>query len=103
MKRILVFAAMVAILTGCSWVELTASGEKVRILSAEEVRDCKRVGTTTVSLKAKIGAIERKRQKVQDELNILARNGAADLNGNAAVAITSPENGRQVFAVYRCE
>lgn len=102
MKKILIICAIVLCLPACTWVELSSFGEKVRILSAQEVEDCERVGTTTVSLKAEVAGIERKPEKVQQELNTLARNGAADLNGDAAVAITSPEDGKQVFAVYRC-
>ena len=102
MKNIFTIAVLTLILSACSWVNLTSQGEKVRILSMEEVKHCKRLGKTTVSLKSKIAGIERNREKVQKELNILARNGAVDLNGDAVVALDQPVDGKQTFAVYRC-
>lgn len=31
-------------ITACSWVELTPSGEKARVLSPQEVTGCKKMG-----------------------------------------------------------
>lgn len=95
-------AAVVLVLSACTWVEPTAQGEKVRVLSAEEVTKCKKVGQTTVSLLAKLAGIERNAQKVQEELNILARNSAVELDGDTVVPISPVEDGKQTFAVYRC-
>lgn len=89
-------------LTGCTWVKLTESGEKARVLSATEVTQCKHLGTTTVSLKSSIAGIDRNQDKVKAELETLARNAAADLKGDTVVAKTAPDNGKQVFDVYRC-
>ncbi len=91
-----------ALLSACTWVEPTAQGEKVRVLTAEEVTKCKKVGQTTVSLLAKLAGIERNPQKVQDELNVLARNSAVELGGDTVVPISAVEDGKQTFAVYRC-
>lgn len=90
------------LLTGCTWVETTSQGEKVRIATTKEVAACKRLGKTTVSLVAKIAGIERNKQKVKSELETLARNSAADMGGNAVVAETEPEDGKQTFGVYEC-
>ncbi|WP_127478680.1 DUF4156 domain-containing protein [Sulfurivermis fontis] len=101
-KRAGTMAALVLALSACTWVEPTAQGEKVRVLSAEEVTKCKKVGQTTVSLLAKLAGIERNPQKVQEELNILARNSAVELDGDTVVPISAVEDGKQTFAVYRC-
>ena len=89
-------------LSGCTWVKLTPSGEKARVLSAAEVTSCKRTGQTTVSLKSQIAGVDRNKEKVQTELNTLARNAAADLKGDTVVPVSEPKDGKQVFDVYRC-
>lgn len=101
-KRVGLMAVLAFVLSACTWVEPTAQGEKVRVLTAEEVTKCKKVGQTTVSLLAKLAGIERNAQKVQDELNILARNSAVELDGDTVVPISAVEDGKQTFAVYRC-
>ncbi len=94
---------MVALLLGaCTWVDLTRQGEQVQVLDATQVSKCEKRGETTVSLLAKLAGIERNADKVQQELNTLARNSAVTLEGDAVVPITSVENGQQTFAVYRC-
>lgn len=102
LRRVWVGIAMAAALSACTWVEPTAQGEKVRVLTAEEVSKCKKVGQTTVSLLARLAGIERNPNKVQDELNTLARNSAAELDGDTVVPLSAVEDGKQTFAVYRC-
>ncbi|MFA5628237.1 MAG: DUF4156 domain-containing protein [Thiohalomonadaceae bacterium] len=102
LRRVGLLLVVLGLLSACTWVEPTAKGEKVRVLSAEEVTKCKKMGQTTVSLKAKLAGIERNPAKVQEELNILARNSAVELGGDSVVPISEVDNGQQVFAVYRC-
>jgi hypothetical protein len=102
MKMILSMAVFALLLSACTWVELTPAGDTVRIVSANEVEGCKRLGTTTASLRDKILGIERNQERVQRELNTLARNGAADMKGDTVVPISEPDDGKQRFAVYRC-
>lgn len=101
-RRVGWMIAVASLVSACTWVEPTAQGEKVRVLSAEEVTKCKKVGQTTVSLLAKLAGIERNPDKVQEELNILARNSAVELDGDTVVPISAVEEGKQTFAVYRC-
>lgn len=102
MKKILLLCSVGFLLQACTWVDLTRSGEKVRVLSKAEVSKCKKVGKTTVSLKAEIAGYERNREKVQQELNTLARNSGADLKGDTVVPVSEPRDGKQVFEIYRC-
>ncbi|MCC6207920.1 MAG: DUF4156 domain-containing protein [Gammaproteobacteria bacterium] len=103
MNRIAMAAAIVVTLQACAWVDLTPEGEKTRVLSAAEVTHCKRLGTTTASVKAELAGIERAPERVQQELEALARNSAvADLKGDTVVPVGKPKNGKQVFEVYRC-
>lgn len=102
MKKLLAIILLALVLPACTWVKLTPGGEKVRVLSADEVQSCTKKGKTNVSLKADIGGIERNREKVKTELETLARNSAAELNGDTVVPASEIENGKQTFTVYRC-
>lgn len=97
-----IMAIFVLSLSACTWVEVEPAGEKVRVLSAAEVTGCTRVGKTTVNTMAKVGVVERFPEKVQEELNTLARNSAPDIGGDTVVPVGEPRDGVQVFEVYRC-
>jgi len=94
--------SMSLLLSACTWVELTPQGEQVQVATMEAVAGCKSVGKTTVSTLAKLGGLNRYQESMQDELNRLARNSAVQLGGDTVVPITEIEEGKQVFAVYRC-
>lgn len=102
MKKIIVGMLIALVVGACTWIKLTPGGEKVRVLSLEEVSSCKKLGKTTTSLKDKIAGVQRGKKKVTQEMETLARNSAADLNGDTVVAISEVEDGKQVFEVYRC-
>lgn len=103
MKRWLLPVVLALMLPSCAWVKLTPEGEQVRVLEADDVTACRELGTTTSLLKADIAGIDRKREKVRQELEMLARNAAVDMGGDSVVPVTEPQDGRQVFAVYRCQ
>ena len=88
--------------SACTWVKLTPEGEKVRVLSAEEVKSCKKLGTTRTMLKDKIAGVGRNAEKVKKEMETLARNSAVDMGGDTVVPVSAIEDGKQVFEVYRC-
>jgi hypothetical protein len=83
-------------------VKPTAEGEKARVLSLDEVGSCTKSGKTTVSVKSSIAGVDRNAEKIQHELEMLARNSAVDLKGDTVVPIGKPVDGKQVFEVYRC-
>lgn len=92
----------VLLASGCAWVKTTPEGEKVRVLSADEVSTCEALGTTTATLLDKVAGFERNYAKVEQELRILARNSAVNLGGDTVVPISKVHNGQQRFAVYKC-
>lgn len=94
---------MILLLESCTWVKPTASGAQVIVLTAEQVVDCTKAGTTHVSVLDKIGVVKRGYTRVADELETLAANSAAQLGGNAMVPISEIEDGSQSFAIYKCE
>ncbi len=97
---ILLFSSMVT--SACTWVQLTEEGEKVRVLSAEEVTKCTLVGQTTANTKAKVVGVNRHDNAVDYELTALARNAAVNLGGDTVVPAGDIIEGTQAFKVYRC-
>lgn len=92
----------VVVLAGCSFVQPSKSGSNVRIVSTEQVSNCQRLGETTVSTLAHVAGLPRYESSVQDELNTLARNSAADMGADTAVPAGAVKEGKQTFIVYRC-
>lgn len=99
----LLLLAAALTLSACSWVELTPSGEKTRILTPMEVENCPKVGTTTVQTQDTVGGVVyRSADTVAKELETLARNAAEELGGDTVVPVSEVEDGQQTFAVYKC-
>jgi len=96
--------AMIGILlfAGCTWVRLTPGGEEVRVVSATETAECKKLGQTTVSLLSKVAGIRRSAKKVTAELLTLGRNSGAEMGGDTIVPASDITDGEQCFDVYRC-
>lgn len=89
-------------LSGCAFVNLTDAGSQVRQASANEVVNCTLVGEVSSQTKDKI-VFNRNTGNVKEELIVLARNKAAELNANAIVTDGKPYYGAQNFKAYRCE
>jgi len=53
-------------------------------------------------VKASIGLIQRSAAKVADELDVLARNEAADMGADTIVREGAVNNGERTFSAYRC-
>jgi hypothetical protein len=104
MVRLAAVAGAALIAGGCTWVKLTSPGEGVRVGTASQVAACERLGATHAKTSTKVGFFSRSRKKIDEEIERLARNEAADMGGNAIVAQgpTSSE-GRRSFDVYRCK
>lgn len=100
-KYLLVSIAVLG-LGACTWVDVSPQGEDVRVLEAERVSACERVGKTTVNTAASVAGLKRHAEKVQSELDTLARNSAAEIGGDTVVRVGEPVEGRQVYEVYRC-
>ena len=98
--KLAVIMVMALILSSCAWVKLTPEGENVAVLTASEVANCTRTGTTTVSVRDRV-IVDRDDEKVSLELRTLARNRAAD-RGDAIVPAGRVNNGEQTFTIYRC-
>ena len=101
MNKIICIASAAIMLSACSSLKLTESGEKVRVLDPAEVSSCKNLGRTNTSVTDRV-IIERPADAVAEELQIVARNSAARMGGDTIVPLTVIENGQQTFVVYKC-
>lgn len=87
----------------CNWVPLTREGQNVRVLQANAVTHCQKVGEVTAKTSDRVTIFARNDRKIREELESLARNEAVELNGDTVVPIGTESEGRQSFEVYRCE
>lgn len=101
--NVLIMSATLASMFACTWVPLTNEGQGVRILKESEVVDCEKIGKTRATTADRVVIFARTDRKVREELDALARNEAADMGGNTIVRIGTVSDGRQSFAVYRCD
>lgn len=100
--RTTLIASMFLIATGCTWVDLTAGGEAVTVVSAAP-GSCKRLGSTTSATRADIASIDRNDKKVANELATLARNAAARMGGDTIAPESGiTDKGERTYGVFRC-
>ena len=103
MKNYLVMIIIsILLFAGCTWVHISPSGEKVRVVSSAEIVGCEKIGVTTVSLLEEIAGIKRSQRKVATELETLGRNSGAEMGGDTIFPASEIIKGEQSFDVYRC-
>lgn len=96
-------ASATAALSACTWVPIEPTGKAVRVLPPGPVpAECSKQGEVVVSVKAKVGFINRNPLKVKDELETLARNEAPSAGANTIQAEGEPADGSQRFNAYQC-
>src|SRR5690348_16071219 len=107
MKSILRLAPLagVVVLSACTYgIVLDPGGQSVRVAWNGNlgVRACRDVGKVTVSVLSRIGPVDRKDIKVRDELEIMARNQAAQMHADTIVPLGEPRDGEQAWEAYQC-
>jgi hypothetical protein len=102
MRAFLPVLLAAALASGCALVELTPAGAGVRLASREAVATCTNLGRITADVIAKVGFLPRHPDAVQDNINVTARNAAADMGADTVVPATNIVDGKQTFDVYRC-
>ena len=101
--NVIALSVLASGLMACTWVEPTKEGSDVLLVKAFNVETCKKVGTTTASVKHKVGIFTRSEEKVTEELTTLAKNKAAEMGGDSIVAQGEPVDGSMSFDIYRCD
>ena len=104
MRLTLLIAATLVAATGCTWVKMGPGAAEVRVARADEnLSSCVRRGEVSVSVKDRLGPVERNDIKVRDELETLARNEAPGMGADTIQAKTPPVDGEQRFTTWRCD
>lgn len=102
MKRILILLAVLPI-TACSWgIKLDSGGSKMRVAWNDDVSRCRDLGKITVSVLNSVGPVDRSKIKVNDELEIMARNEAAGMGADTVKPLGDVRNGEQSWGAYAC-
>ncbi|MDH3280094.1 MAG: DUF4156 domain-containing protein [Gammaproteobacteria bacterium] len=102
MWRSILVLAMAGLGAGCTWVKSTAGADAVRIVPADRIADCVRIGTVSGFTKADVAGVKRKASKVQSEVETLARREAVEMGADTLVAEGQLKEGQQSFVAYRC-
>lgn len=100
--RVMLSLLAATLMGGCALVDLTPAGAGVRLASPEAVVTCTSLGRVTADVIAKVGFLPRHPDAVQDNLNVTARNAAADMGADTIVPASEIKDGKQTFDVYRC-
>lgn len=102
MKRLL--GMMIAMpLAACSWgIKLDSAGTKIRVAWNDDVSACRDLGKITVSVLDNVGPIDRRKTKVNDELEIMARNEGASMGADTIKPLAEPHDGEQSWGAYAC-
>ena len=101
MRSMLVPTVALLALAGCSFVKMAPAAKQVQVL-ANAPTGCEKRGEVVVSVTHKLGFYERNAIRVRDELEVLARNEAPNLQANRISPMAPPQDGEQRFAMWRC-
>jgi hypothetical protein len=101
--RIAWLAALVVVITSCSFVQMAPGADDVRVVGPGQLpAGCVKRGEVEVSVKDRLGPYSRDELRVKDELEVLARNEAPGLDADTIQAEGPPADGVQRFLAFRC-
>lgn len=101
---LLALFALVLLFPSCAWVKLEPKAEQVRVVnSAADAASCKKLSEIGASTTSRVAFIARSAQKVETELETLARNDAQKRGANV-IAPLGPvtADGTRRYAAFRC-
>lgn len=102
MKRFVLCLATLGV-AACSWgIKLDSAGSRIRVAWNADVSHCRDLGKVTVSVLNRVGPVDRNKIKVNDELEIMARNEAASMNADTIKPLGEVSNGEQSWGAYSC-
>ena len=100
-RALIAGTTLMASVSGCTFVQLTETGQQVSVGYAGDVQQCTRLGVVSTATTNKV-LLERGEAAVQGELYTLARNKAASMGATNLIPQGLPENGEQDFWAYNC-
>ena len=94
-----------SLLMGCanSFLKPAAGSERVLLMKTNQVTHCQSLGKVNVNVVTKVGIYNRDADAVEANLLQLGQNNAVELGGDTLVKDSTPEFGKQIFAVYKCK
>jgi len=103
MRKTLLLLTPVLLLGACSWgIKLDSAAQSVHTAWNGDVSACRDLGKVTVSVMDRVGPVDRNQIKVSDELEVLARNSAAQMHADTIKPLGEPSDGSQAWGVYEC-
>lgn len=103
-RYITVMPTLVAlsVLAACTWVNIPEDARAVTIVEDRHVASCRQLGNVTSQVRWKVAGVARNEEKVQTELDDLARKQALGLGADTLVR-DGMENGQGRYRAYGCE
>jgi hypothetical protein len=90
------------LLSACTYgITLDDAAKNVRTAWGGDVSGCRDMGKVTVSVQDHIGPVDRNNITVRDELEVLARNQAAELHADTIKPLADPTDGSQPWGSIR--
>ena len=103
MRKTLLLVVPTLLLGACTWgINPTPASQNVRTVWSGDVSQCKDLGKVTVSVMDHVGPVNRNDIKVRDELQVMARNQAADMHADTIKPLAEPSDGAQPWGAYQC-
>ncbi|MEO6801361.1 MAG: DUF4156 domain-containing protein [Rhodanobacter sp.] len=103
MRKILTLLVPIVLLSACSWgITMDPAAKNVRTAWNGDVSACRDLGKVTVSVMDHVGPVDRNNITVRDELEVLARNQAAEMHADTIKPLAEPSNGSQPWGAYQC-
>jgi hypothetical protein len=103
MRKTLLLLVPVLLLSACSWgITMDAAAKNVRTAWSGDVSSCRELGKVTVSVMDHVGPVDRNAITVRDELEVLARNQAAQMHADTIKPLAEPADGSQPWGAYQC-
>lgn len=103
MRKTVLLLAPLMLLASCSWgIRLSEAGRHVRTAWNGDVSGCRELGKVTVSVMDHVGPVDRNNITVSDELEVMARNQAADMHADTIKPLSQPADGSQAWGAYAC-
>jgi len=91
------------LLSACSWgITMDPAAKNVRTAWSGDVSGCRELGKVTVSVMDHVGPVDRNTITVRDELEVLARNQAAEMHADTIKPLAEPSSGSQPWGAYQC-
>ncbi|MFC5524338.1 DUF4156 domain-containing protein [Rhodanobacter ginsengisoli] len=103
MRKTLLLLVPVLLLNACSWgITMDEGAKNVRTAWSGDVSGCRQLGKVTVSVMDHVGPVDRNTITVRDELEVLARNQAAEMHADTIKPLAEPTDGSQPWGAYQC-